>query len=179
MCIAQGTADGATAASNRHGTYELWSLGPGLVSHMPRAFGDGHGVSMIPHKKRGSWLLYCQLLALSGHRQGHNTTGRRLLQTYLVRVQDGLQGPGRFGRWPGPSVEGTGCRSPTRDGVIGPHFVFLTLWVYRPGHKRRGGGCFKPTWYVRRVVPRVGAGVPFASGLRRRVRVVDPALEAG
>jgi hypothetical protein len=24
----------------------------------------------------------------------------------------------------------------------------LILWVYRPGHKRRGGGCFKPTWYV-------------------------------
>jgi hypothetical protein len=24
----------------------------------------------------------------------------------------------------------------------------LTLCVYRPGHNRRGGGCFKPTWYV-------------------------------
>jgi hypothetical protein len=50
VCIAQGTTDGAAAASNRHGMYELWSPGPGLVSQMPRAFGDGH--------KAFSWYLF-------------------------------------------------------------------------------------------------------------------------
>ena len=57
VCIAQGTTDGAAAASNRHGMYELWSPGPGLVSQMPRSFGDGHRAS-IPHERRGSWLLF-------------------------------------------------------------------------------------------------------------------------
>ncbi len=42
---------------NRHGTYELWPPGPGLVSQMPRAFGGGHGVS-IPHERRVSLLLF-------------------------------------------------------------------------------------------------------------------------
>ena len=35
------------------------------------------------------------------------------------------------------------------------------------GTTRRGGGCFKPTWYVRRVVYRSPAGVLDASGRRR------------
>jgi hypothetical protein len=55
----------------------------------------------------------------------------------------------------------------------------LTLCVHRPGHKRRGGGCFKPTWYVRRVVFMAPKGAADDSGLRRRVSVVDPAPETG
>ena len=39
--------------------------------------------------------------------------------------------------------------------------------MHRLGHKRRGGGGLKPTWYVFRVVPRAPAGVSDASGLRR------------
>ena len=36
---------------------------------------------------------------------------------------------------------------------------FLTFSVHRLGHTRRGGGCFKQTWYVSRMVPRAPAGV--------------------
>jgi hypothetical protein len=82
---------------------------------MPRAFGGGHGVS-IPHERQGSWLLFCHFLALSGHRRGHITTGRRLLQSYLVRVWDGLQSPGRF------VIQGlttTSTRSKTTRGYDG------------------------------------------------------------
>jgi hypothetical protein len=69
VCIAQGTTDGAAAASNRNGTYELWSPGPGLVSQMLRAFGGGLGVS-IPHERRGSWFLFCQLWPSLGIAKG-------------------------------------------------------------------------------------------------------------
>ncbi len=67
------------------------------------------------------------------------TTERRLLQTYLIRVRDCLQGPGRFGGCLGPLEEGTGCRSPTRDGGNLPLFrQFLTLWVASPRAQTAG-----------------------------------------
>ena len=47
------------------------------------------------------------------------------------------------------------------------------------GTKRRGGGYFKPTWYVSRVVPRAPAGVEDASGFGSDIKGVDLATEAG
>ncbi len=51
------------------------------------------------------------------------TTVWRLLQTYLARVYGGPKGPVRYVRCLGPSLEGTGCRSLIRNGVICPYFV--------------------------------------------------------
>ena len=55
----------------------------------------------------------------------------------------------------------------------------MTLCVHRPGHKRRGGGCIKPTWYVYRAVRRAPEGVSGSSGLWRRAWGVNPAPEVG
>ncbi len=140
---------------------------------MPHVFGKGHGAS-IQHKRRGNWPLFGQLLTLYVHRPGHNTRRRRLLHTDLVRAQSGHQGPDRCARCPASSVRGTGHRSCTRCGVIGlclgNHLISMCI---AQGSMRRGGCCFKPTWYVHMVVPRTPAGVPDASHLLRGARGVD------
>jgi hypothetical protein len=89
---------------------------------MHRALGRGHGVP-IQHQRRNNWPLFREVLTPCIYRQGHNTTAWRLLQTYLIRVQGGLQGPERSGKCIGPSAEGMVSRFLTRGGVIGPCFV--------------------------------------------------------
>ncbi len=55
----------------------------------------------------------------------------------------------------------------------------LTLYVHPRRHKRRGGGCFKPTLYVRRVVSRAPARASDTLCLRRNIRGVNPTTKAG
>ena len=70
-----------------------------------------------------------QLLNLYVHRQGHNTTGRRLRQIDLVCSQGGPQGPGRCVRCLGSSAGGTERRSSIKGGVIG---LFFPATFYPP-----------------------------------------------
>ncbi len=76
-------------------------------------------------------------------------------------------------------VTGHGMSIPHQRRGSWPLFrQFLTLCVYCPGHNRRGGGCLKPTWYVRRVVlmgpeRRCRCFRPSAEGTCRRSRTRD------
>jgi hypothetical protein len=113
--------DGAAAASNRPGTCTEWLPGPRQVCLMSRTFSGGQGTSIL-HQMWGNWPLFRQPFTLYVHRPGLNATGRRLLQTDLIRAQGGSQDPGRCVKCLGPSVGGPRRDSSTRVGVIGPYF---------------------------------------------------------
>ena len=109
------------AAYNRPGTCTERSPGPRQVFQMARISGGGRGAS-IQQRRLGNRPLFGQLLNLYVHRQGHNTTGRRLRQIDLVCSQGCPQGPGRCARCLGSSAGGTGRRSSIKGGVIGLFF---------------------------------------------------------
>ena len=171
-----GKNDGVAAASNRPGTCTRWSPGPGQGWQVLRAFGGGYGAS-IPHQRRGKWPYFGQLLTLYVNRLGRKRRGVGGFKTNR---------PGTYAGWsPGPRQGwlvlrafrgGYGASIPHQRRCNWPYFgQLLTLY----GQKRRGGGCFKPTWYVRKVIPRAPAGLTDASDPRRGTWGVDPAPEAG
>jgi hypothetical protein len=62
-------------------------------------------------------------------------------------------GPRKVWQMPRAFGRGHGVSIPHQRRGNWPLFrQLVALCVYRPGHKRRGGVCFKPAWYVRRVV---------------------------
>ncbi len=70
-----------------------------------RCFGPLAGcMERLSSKKKSNLPLFDHLVALCVPQTGHNTMGRRLLQTDLGRVQVGSQGSGRCGRYFGPSA---------------------------------------------------------------------------
>jgi hypothetical protein len=122
VCLNQGTARWSGGCFKP--TWNVCRMTPRAPAGVADALGPRLGrKASIPCKKRGTWSLFCQLVALCVHRPGHIRRGRRLLQTDMVCMKGGPQGPGRCVRCIGPSADGTGCRSSTRDGVIGPYFV--------------------------------------------------------
>ncbi len=84
---------------------------------MPRTFSGGQGTSIL-HQMWGNRPLFRQPFTLYVHRPGLNATGRRLLQTDLVRAQGGPQDPGRCARCPEPSVGGTERRPAPESGRL-------------------------------------------------------------
>ena len=93
----------------------------------------------------GNFPLFNHLLALCVPQPGHSTMGRRLLQTDLVRVQGSSQGLGRCGSTSGPRLGHTASIPRKRRGKWSLFCQLVALCVHRPGHIRRGGGCFKST----------------------------------
>jgi hypothetical protein len=181
VCIAQGTTDGAAAASNRHGTYELWSPGPVLVSQMLWVFGGGHGVS-IPHERRGSCILFCQLWPSLGITKG---TVRRggicCIRTWYVRMCAGWSsGPRNVWQMPRAFDIGHGVSIPHQKRDNWPLFLstFDPLCV-SPRAQTAGRRLLQTDLVCAQGGPKAPKGVADNSGFRRRVCVVDPAPETG
>ena len=138
VCIAQGTNDGAAAASNRPGTYEGLLPGPRKVWQMLRALGGG--TRSRSSTKGGVFGPFCAIL----------DPLCALPRAQYDRVAAASNRPGTCQRWsPGPRQV---C--PMLRAFSGGHRVlnfhqrhgnwlvichFMALPVHRQGHKRRGG----------------------------------------
>jgi hypothetical protein len=118
VCIAQGTNDGAAAASNRPGTCAGRSPGTRKVRQKPRDFG-GEARGIDPAHEAGYLaLFFLSAFALLCALPRAQTTGRLLLQTDLVRMKGCSQGFGRCGRCFGPSAGAHGVDPAPKAGYL-------------------------------------------------------------
>jgi hypothetical protein len=118
VCIAQGTNDGAAAASNRPGTCAGRSPGTRKVRQKPRDFG-GEARGIDPAHEAGYLaLFFLSAFALLCALPRAQTTGRLLLQTDLVRMKGCSQAPGRRGRCFGPSAGAHGVDPAPKAGYL-------------------------------------------------------------
>ena len=155
---------GAAAASNRPGACAGWLPGLRQVWQMHRALGWGtRRRSRAKDEVNGPYLVNLRpsvciaqgtydVAAAASNRHG-------IYEGWSPGPRAVCPMHRAFGRGHGVSIQ-----LQRRDDW--PLFrEVLTPCMYRQGHKRRSGGCFKRIWYVCRAISRAPKGVKDASDL--------------